>query len=135
MTYILYLYAKNSNPIKTINKTNKNYRKYFSFLKIVEARHYFRGQFWGRDNFWCQAKILFGANFGAKIDARPTLRPDQANGARHAENLSGLTSYFCLYALFYWSDQNQPFWDYKYKSESSIYHRVEFYPNVFLINF
>ena len=42
-----------------------------------EAKHFFKGQNWGQANFWIQAKYLFGANFEAKIEARPTLRPDQ----------------------------------------------------------
>ena len=47
-----------------------------------EAKHFFRGQNWGQANFWSQAKNLFGANFGAKIEARPILGPSQTNGAR-----------------------------------------------------
>ena len=78
---------KNSIPIKSINKTNQNYRKCISLGKNVEAKHYLRGQIWGQANFWSQAKNLFGANFEAKIGARPTLRPGQANGARPGQVL------------------------------------------------
>ena len=73
MTYIWCLYAKNWNPIKSINKTSRNYTKY-----NAEAKHYLRGQIWGQANFWSQAKSLFGANFEAKIGTRPTLKSDQA---------------------------------------------------------
>ena len=41
--YMLSL-CKNSNPIKSINKTNQTYRKYISLEKKVEAKHYLRGQ-------------------------------------------------------------------------------------------
>ena len=39
-------------------------------------------QIWGQANFWSQAKNLYGANFGAKIEVRPTLRPGQTNETR-----------------------------------------------------
>ena len=46
--------------------------------KKNEAKKNFRGQIWGQANFWGQAKIWVEA----KIEARPTLGPGQANGAR-----------------------------------------------------
>ena len=42
----------------------------------------FRGQIWGQANFWGQAKIGVEAKIEAKIEARPTLGPGQAKGAR-----------------------------------------------------
>ena len=36
----------------------------------------------GQADFWGKAKTFWEANFEAKIEARPTLRSDQANGAR-----------------------------------------------------
>ena len=47
-----------------------------------EAKNFWRGQFRGQANFWGQAKIWGQANFEAKSEARPTLRPGQANGAK-----------------------------------------------------
>lgn len=39
----------------------------------------------GQANFWGQAKILGQANFEAKSEARPTLKPGQANGAKSGQ--------------------------------------------------
>ena len=50
--------------------------------KKNEAKKNFRGQIWGQANFWGQAKIWVEAKIEAKNEARPTLGPGQANGAR-----------------------------------------------------
>ena len=55
-------------------------KKYFK----IWGQTFFWSQIWGQANFWSQAKILFGANFGAKIDPRPTLRPGQARPSQWA---------------------------------------------------
>ena len=72
--------AKNSNPIKWINKTNQNYGKYISLEKILRPSIIEEAKFEARPTF--DAKYLFGANFKDKIWDRTTLRPGQANGAR-----------------------------------------------------
>ena len=50
--------------------------------KKKEAKNNIRGQIWGQANFWGQAKIWVEAKIEAKIEARPTLGPGQANEAR-----------------------------------------------------
>ena len=44
MTYICCFYAKNSNPINSINKTNQHHRKYTSLEKNVGAKQCLRDQ-------------------------------------------------------------------------------------------
>ena len=94
---------KNRIPMKSINKTNKNYRKYSQFGKNVQAKHYLRGQIWGQANFWSQAKNLFGANFEAKIGVKSTLRPDKANGARPGFIVwQKIVNFILLNILIFW---------------------------------
>ena len=73
---------KNRIPMKSINKTNQNYRKYSQFGKTVQGKHYLRGQIWGQANFRSQAKNLFGANFETKIEPRPLGQWDQASSGQ-----------------------------------------------------
>ena len=56
----------------------------------------------GQANIWSQAKTFFGGeggNFEAKIEARPTTRPGQANGAR-----PGFIVCLQKYARPFWTD-------------------------------
>ena len=55
-----------------VSKSNVwNEKNIFKF----EAKYFFWGQNLRQANFWSQAENLYGTNFGAKIEARLTLRP------------------------------------------------------------
>ena len=64
--------------------------------KKNEAKKNFRGQIWGQANFWGQAKIGVEAKIEAKIEARPTLGPGQANEARPGFIVCLYICWFCI---------------------------------------
>ena len=62
-------WINNDNPKSKVRR-KKNYFE-------IWGQAFFRGQILCQANFWSRAK-----NFEAKIEAKPTLRSGQANGAR-----------------------------------------------------
>ena len=82
MTYIWCRYCKKSNPIKSINKTNHDNRKYISLGKMLRSSIIKEAEFEVRPTCEARPKLCLGANLEANIWTMSTLRPGQAYGAR-----------------------------------------------------